>query len=446
MLKPQLIDLIRTVPEVAVRLWCGGKVIPSDDGVRINYEDRSIVVHQEAYQFGLRVAQVLAIRWGSRKLRTVQDVLELRHGAEDVFMDLLFEKQDVPKILFVPAGKTASGYYRAMMPADIAYEGGKVISHWTASIDLSKALRYDILWVQLITSHVLFQIAQQAKAHGVRIVYDIDDRLDSIPDGNQAASVYNTPEKQAEIVAMLKLADLVTVSTEPLARHLRERGIENVRVVGNQMTANVAPRRHPPNPDFCRILWAGSPTHKRDLAIVAPAIRNVLRRHDGRVRFTCMGERLPEALADCYKYIDLREPVDFVDYHDAIATIAADFGIAPLEDNPFNESKSAIKALEYASAGYPMLLSPVGEYPYIVERGFPAELVADDKWEEAIERMIALGRTERDALGKRCTQWVIENRCLGTTRASQWANVAIDLMKTPAAKPADEQQKMRLIK
>lgn len=435
MLKPQLIDMIRTVPEVAVRLWAGGFAAPSDDGIRINFEDRSLIVPQEVHEAAVLVAKSLSIRWGSRMLRNIQDVLELRHAAEDVFMDQLFRREGVPSVLFIPAGKTASGYYRAMIPSDIAYEGGKIVSHWTASIDLSKALRYNILWVQLITSHILFEIIKKAKSQGVRIVYDIDDRLDSIPADNQAGSVYGTPEKQAEILSMLRIADLVTVSTEPLAEHLRECGIENVRVVRNQMTANVAPRRHPPNPAFTRILWAGSPTHKHDLAIVAPAIRNILKRHAGKVRFTCMGERLPEALADCYDYVDLKEPVDFADYHDTIASIAADFGIAPLQVNPFNDSKSAIKALEYASAGYPMLLSPVGEYPNIVADGFPAVLVADDQWEMAIERMISMSREERDALGKRCTKWVIENRCIGTTHASQWADVVLDLMKTEPKKP-----------
>jgi glycosyltransferase involved in cell wall biosynthesis len=443
MLKPQLIDMIRSVPEVAVRLWCGGVAVPSDDGVRINYEDRSIVVSQEVYDQGLNVSKILSIRWGSRMLRTVQDVLELRHAAEDVLLDVLFEKQDTPSVLFVPAGKTASGYYRAMIPAELAYEGGKVVSHWTASVDLSKVLRYKVLWIQLITSHILVEIVRQAKSQGVKVVYDIDDRLDSIPEGNQAGAVYGTPEKQAEIVAMLKMADLVTASTEPLARHLRECGVENVRVVRNQMTANVAPRRHPPNRAFTRILWAGSPTHKHDLAIVAPAIRNILKRHAGKVRFTCMGERLPVALADCYDYVDLVEPVDFAEYHDKIASIAADFGIAPLQVNPFNDSKSAIKALEYASAGYPMLLSPVGEYPHIVEGGFPAELVADDQWEEAIERMIAMPHEAREELGRRCTDWVIRNRCIGTSRASQWADIVTELLKEG---PKPEESKLRLLK
>jgi glycosyltransferase involved in cell wall biosynthesis len=428
MLKPQVIDMIRTVPEIAVRLWSGGKPQAIGDVIRISFEDRQVDVAPEAFFAAERVAKVMAIRYSGKMLRTIQDVLELRHAAEDLYMENLFEKSGIPRVLFVPAGVTASGYYRAMIPSDLMYEGGSVISHYTASIDISKALRYDILWIQLVTSAILIQIAKKAKEAGLKIIYDIDDRLDNIPAENQAISVYGDPAKQSEITEMIQLADLVTVSTAPLAESILARGAKAVKVVRNELTANVIPRRHPPDQRFVRILWAGSPTHKRDLAIVAPAIRNILKRHNGKVRFTCFGERLPEALTDCYEFIDLKEPVDFECYHDAIATIAADFGIAPLEKNPFNDSKSAIKALEYAACGYPILLSPVGEYPLVVADGLPAELVEDDQWEAAIERMIALPREERDRMGKACTAWVCANRCVGKTKGAQWAKVAIELM------------------
>jgi glycosyltransferase involved in cell wall biosynthesis len=422
-----LIDQIRVVPEIAVRLYCGAEVVAVGDAVRVTYEGRSIdvppVVHRKAQQ----VARMLAIR--PRMLRLIQDVLDIRHDAEDCFLKLLFNRESIPTVLFVPAGTTASGYYRAMFPADLANEGGRIVSHWTSSVDLSKVLRYEVLWIQLITGKVLHEIARLAKEQGVKIVYDVDDRLDAIPDENQAKVVYGTPEKQAEIQAMFELADLVTVSTEPLARHVAAHGARAVKVLPNQLPANVAPRRQTPDPKLTRILWAGSPTHKRDLAIVAPALKEVLERGSGSVRFTLFGERIPEVLADCRAWIDLREPVDFEEYHDALAAVGADFGIAPLEANTFNESKSAIKALEYASAGYPMLLSPVGEYPAVVEAGLPAELVADGGWATALDRMLFRSRDERDAMGKAATDWVVRNRCIGSTHADQWADVVCDLTK-----------------
>ncbi len=424
-MKVSQIDLIRAVPETAVRLYCGAQARSVGDSFRLTYEGKSVSVSPEVFFQAEYVVKIIRLR--PRMIRLVQDVLDLRHEAEDIYLEMIFEKRGLPKVLFVPAGMTASGYYRAMIPAEMMTEGGRTISHFTMSVDIAKVLRYDILWIQLITGPVLAAIARKAQESGVKVVYDIDDRLDSIPDENQAKTVYGTPEKQAEIDEMIRLADLVTVSTKPLAAHLLARGAKAARVLPNMITANVLPRRQTPDPSITRIIWAGSATHRGDLAIAARAIRDVLLRHDGKVRFTLFGERIPEAIADAYKFIDLIKPVDFDEYHDTLAGLAADFGIAPLAVNSFNESKSAIKALEYAAAGYPMLLSPVGEYPGVVDAGLPAWLVPDDKWEEALERMIAHTPQERDRMGKDCIKWVCENRCIGKTKASAWSEVALDL-------------------
>src|ERR1700675_917756 len=123
--KTQLIDMIRTVPEVAARLWAGGKASPVEDGVRITFENREITVAKEIFDEAFKVAKTLAIRLGGRLLRGIQDVLELRHAAEDVFLENLFHKEDVPSVLFVPSGQTAAAYYRAMFPADLMNEGGR---------------------------------------------------------------------------------------------------------------------------------------------------------------------------------------------------------------------------------------------------------------------------------------------------------------------------------
>jgi glycosyltransferase involved in cell wall biosynthesis len=431
--------MIRSVPEAAVRLWCGThagdlQIQETDDGVIITYEDRSTVFPRDVFIKAQEVAKILSIR--PRLLRTVQDVLEIRHDAEDIFTEMMFGRMEVPKVLFVPSGTSASAYYRAMIPSDLMRETGKVVAHYTMNLDLSKAVRYDILWVQLVTAPLLIEIVRKAKEHGIKVVYDIDDRLDAIPLENPAISVYGTQEKQAEIREMIELADLVTVSTVPLGDSILERHPEKwVKILPNMVMANVAPRRHPPDSRFVRILWAGSPTHKRDLAIVAPALRNILQRHAGKVRFTCFGERIPDELSGCYDWIDIQDPVDFEAYHDKLASIAADFAIAPLEKNPFNTSKSAIKALEYASAGYPMLLSPVGEYPAVVRAGLPAKLVRDDEWEDALELMIAKTREERDAIGWSSIEWVCKHRCMGSTKALTWSEVVFDLIRADVRKP-----------
>jgi len=427
-----LIDQIRDVPETAVRLYLGAKAARDNGSYVIELDGRTVRVAPEVYTAAAGVCRALQVR--PRTVEYASDILELRHAAEDFFLQDLFGGGK-PSVLFVPAGLTASGYYRAMIPADLMAEGGRVLAQFTHRIDIAKALRYDVLWVQLLTDPMLLDIARAARSAGLRIVYDIDDRLDAIPAGNQAATVYGTPAKQQEIKDMIGLADVVTVSTAPLAAHITHnyKVGGSVVVLPNMLTANVMPRRHTPDPAITRIIWAGSPTHQRDLAVVAPAICATLLRHAGKVRFTCFGERVPEPLAAAYPYIDLKQPVDFEEYHDALAGLAGDFAIAPLEDNPFNESKSAIKALEYAAAGYPMLLSPVGEYPAVVAAGLPAELVHGTGWETALEAMVAVGRARREAVGQACIKWVCAQRCMARVKAAPWADVVCSLVPAKVA-------------
>jgi glycosyltransferase involved in cell wall biosynthesis len=52
-----------------------------------------------------------------------------------------------------------------------------------------------------------------------------------------------------------------------------------------------------------------------------------------------------------------------------------DIGIAPLTPHVFNESKSYIKALEYAALGIPCVASKVGPYPDFIEHGVTGFLV-----------------------------------------------------------------------
>jgi glycosyltransferase involved in cell wall biosynthesis len=421
-------DMIRDVPETAVRLFLGASAEAEDGVIAIGLDGKRYSVSPEVYEEAEGVARALAVR--DRRVEYASDVLELRHEAEDIFLDKFFNP-NVPRILFVPAGELASAFYRARIPCDVMTAKGNAVAHWTERLDLTKATRYEILWIQLAISPMILSIARQAKEAGVKIVYDVDDRFDAVLPDNPAAAVY-VKEKQDEIWELIGLADLVTVSTEALADHIRPRA-NAVKVLPNLVPASITPRREDPDPSVFKILWAGSPTHRRDLAVMAPVLRDVLALHEGKVRFVCFGETLPEALQDVRQYVDQRKFVQFSDYLDELASIGADLMVAPLEDNEFNASKSAVKALEAASCGYPILMSPVGEYPEIVKAGFPGTLVPDDQWRAAIELSINF-RDKLPARGKDAKEWVLKNRCLVASNAKQWADAASSLVALERSK------------
>jgi glycosyltransferase involved in cell wall biosynthesis len=416
---------MREVPELAARLYLGARATPNGAGWDIELDGHRSSVSEEVFAHAKEAARFLQIR--PRDIQYASDVLQLRHDAEDFFLERLVGRKDIPQVLFVPAGDMASAYYRARIPADVLHDRGLAISHITMKLDLSKAVKYQVLWVQLVTAPILIAICEEAKKAGVKIVYDFDDRFDCIPPENPAAAVY-VEQKQREVWDMIELADVVTVSTRDLARRVQGRA-KDVRVLPNHIPASIWPRRNEPDPEITRILWAGSPTHRRDLAVAAPAIARVLERHKGKVRFVCFGEKIPEALAGAGAHVDLMDFVDFTEYADALAKVRADVAIAPLEANEFNAGKSAVKVLEYGAAGYATFCSPVGEYPEVKEDGAPIGLVEDHQWEDVLEFAITNKGLMAD-IGQKLRSWVIPNRCIVKKQASPWLEVARDLVAT----------------
>jgi len=413
-------DMIRDVPETAVRLFLGASVEVENGLYTIGLDGKTYTVSADVFKKAEATAKALAVR--DRRVEYASDVLELRHDAEDIFLNEFFSK-NVPRVLFVPSGEMASAFYRARIPANIAQEKGQLVAGWTDRIDLSKALRYDILWIQLVSSPIIIAIAKTAKEQGVKVVYDFDDRFDAILPDNPAAAVY-VQQKRDEIWELIEMADLVTVSTEPLSDFVKTRFPEkDVRVIPNYVPASICPRREERDPEVFKILWAGSPTHRHDLAIIAPAVRDLLAAHNGKVKFYCFGETMPEALVPVREHVELMKFVQFVDYTNELAEVGADIMIAPLVDNEFNASKSAVKALEAASCGYPILMSPVGEYPKLVGAGFPGTLVGDSEWKYALELAVSF-RDDLPAVGKSAKEWVLKNRCIIASSAMPWVEAA----------------------
>lgn len=425
-----LIDGLRAIPEMAVRIFCGAKfeILDVSEGKKyhLSFDGQDFDLDEKTFESAVSIARALSIRI-TTEVRCVSDILDLRHAAEDLYIEELINIKDVPQILFVPAGDMASAYYRAMFPADILLEHGLAIAHFTHKIDITKAIKYNVLWIQLVASPMLVAIVQKAKEAGVKIVYDVDDKFDVIPEDNPAAEIY-AQHKAKDAWDLIGLADIVTVSTKDLADHVRKAIPDKVvKVLPNMIPASVWPPAAPANDDFVRILWAGSPTHKRDLAIVAPALLDILADGGGKVRFTCFGEQIPEELDRVREFVDIVKFVPFSEYGQALADIGADLMIAPLENTSFNRSKSAIKVLEAGATGYPLFCSPVGEYLDVKEQGAPITLVRDDEWKSALSFAVSR-RQILPGLAERLKKWVKVNRCVNRTQAKNWLEVADELV------------------
>jgi glycosyltransferase involved in cell wall biosynthesis len=66
-----------------------------------------------------------------------------------------------------------------------------------------------------------------------------------------------------------------------------------------------------------------------------------------------------------------------------------DIGLMPLVDSPLNRGKEGFKIKEYMAAGLPVVCSPVGHNPKLVEHGINGFLASDeDEWIGYLTRLI----------------------------------------------------------
>lgn len=214
------------------------------------------------------------------------------------------------------------------------------------------------------------QLQEQFK---YKMVWDIDDFIWGLNehqggDAEDGVPSYNfgwhgiKPEIKAASLEIMKLMDLITVSTEYLKWYLETvKGITvPIKVVPNAIPKYFwgNKRKKPIKSDIVkpRVVYTGSPTHYNNEAKLPGDFGNAWKDwvikavNEDRIEFYCMGG-LPfffETIKDKIKIVDW---VNSFQYHHAVKDINADFGIMPLVKNNFNYSKSDIKAIELYSCG-----------------------------------------------------------------------------------------------
>lgn len=194
-------------------------------------------------------------------------------------------------------------------------------------------------------------------------VYEVDDDLFSVPESSPAHAWYSQEAVQENIRSCATAADLVTVSTEPLADIMR-RVNPNVVVIPNYIDDSVLDIDRPRNTQLT-IGWGGTSTHDDDFKALGDALDNVMLRNPDPVFMTIGGRyggNLPRSRIVRLPWIHSVKKV-----YSQIARF--DIGIAPLANSRFNESKSHIKVLEYMALGIPCVAADLLPYQGIVEHG-----------------------------------------------------------------------------
>lgn len=277
------------------------------------------------------------------------------------------------------------GYYRITVPlTELGRHGHEVKLALGKDVRAADAAQWPLITGQRLDKHDALPLWRRLRARS-RLVYEIDDDVFSIDPVNwMAYGIYSRRDVQDAVAHAAQVADLVTVTTEPLAGVMREYN-PNVAVLPNCIPGWVCdlPRGDRP----LSVGWGGGASHAHDVAVVAWPVRRFLDRHpDWEMRLMGTDYR-PTFRHDRVTFdpwVNITQ--DAPGFYQAVDW---DIGLAPLAPGGvFNRSKSHIKALEYAARGIPVLASDCEPYRDFVIDGVTGFLIRyDHDWLKRLDEL-----------------------------------------------------------
>lgn len=292
------------------------------------------------------------------------------------------------------------GFIRLVQPFDhLAATRGDVL---VEVVDFESALARDadVLVCQRHAAPDLAtaeRLIDHCRTHGIRLVYDLDDDLVSIPPTHPEAA--RLGELAAVVLRLLLAADVVWLATPALQRWFASIR-PDAEVIANLHDDRIwrAPSKPPrAESEPVRILYMGTATHDEELAFLRPAVETILQRHGDRVRFEIVGiaaGRIPECL---HRLVPDAGPSSqaYPGFVEWFTRQRWDIAVSPLVNSQFNSCKSAIKLLDYAALGLPTVASRHEAYHAAFAGDHGVALVDNthDAWVDALSRLI----TDADA-------------------------------------------------
>ena len=287
------------------------------------------------------------------------------------------------KIYFAQADFGGCGFYRilqtsAFLKFYLNHEV-KVVFRFNS---LDELLAHDLIVFQRQYDPNVLQVVNILRAHGKKVIYELDDSMWEIPPENEATK-YWTDDKKANAEAIIQVCDAVTTSTEPLAERLRQLN-KNVYVIPNYIP-EVTPL--PKFDSIIRVGWSGSLSHRVDFnSDITRALKDIKKKHKQKVELVFCGW-IPE---DLVGYVTFFEPVPPMYYLNFLNELRLHIGIMPCTDIKFNECKSNLKFLEYSITKTASIASAI--YPYVhtitEDKGILVENGTYEEWFEAIDRLV----------------------------------------------------------
>lgn len=316
------------------------------------------------------------------------------------------------RILVITQQNSGVGYHRLMMPI---YYMAKDYAFFTDTLnDEILSENYDIVVInRLIPNCHIDQLKAFKEKYGFKLIVDIDDYWHLDP-WHISYGLY----PHEAIVDHIKIADMVTVTNMGLRMECMQFNnsvhvVPNAVPFGSDQFTDVKLES-----DKTRVLYAGSITHEKDIAILRNPFKRIL--SDKRLVYSmqfimCGYDPANEFSALVWGrmindftvglkmpgYVKPALPIDkYMNFY-----CEADIAVVPLVESKFNRMKSNLKVLEAATKKIPVIVSNVQPYS-----GCPYTLKVDKQtdWYKHIKNLMA-DSIYRKEVGEANYEWCNEN-------------------------------------
>lgn len=270
-----------------------------------------------------------------------------------------------------------------------------------------------------------------AKANKIKVVVDIDDWFDNLPETNRARE-QTDPELNKEnnrdiYFQIIEQADALICSTPFLYDfYSKKHPTKPIFMVRNSIDVARWPKRETRR-SVPVIGWVGAtPWRSRDLEQLAPFFKDYLLsrkttfHHSGHIpsadhAASLLG--LDDGQSTTMQMLPMTQlPGLYVNI---------DIGIVPLNNVEFNHAKSYLKGLEYAAVGIPFIASHTPEYQYLADAGIGRIARNESEWIKHFDELMEYNmRVDESELNK---EILIEKFSI-ESHASQWESVYSNIM------------------
>jgi glycosyltransferase involved in cell wall biosynthesis len=300
-------------------------------------------------------------------------------------------------IFYIVDDFAGCAWYRCHVPGlELKRRGFDVVLH--DSITPQEVEDSDVIVFQRQWRPGAIQAHEYAKSLGKFTVFEVDDDLWNVHPTNPSYRAWSKPEIIGGAEALIRGADLVTTTTQPLALQLRRLN-RNVRILPNMLPPEhwQVRRERPAGYDKVVLGWAGSASRGRDLETVREVVLQILGAYPQALMLVAGSES--NMVFPPHERIQMVPPVKIAQYAGSLALF--DIGLAPVVDSRFNQAKSDLKFVEYGMLGIPCVASNVESYVHSIVNGENGFLAKNDKgWLKYLRRLIESAELREEIGGR----------------------------------------------